>query len=251
MLSIDPSIPIPTQNNTESENLLGESKVNDMPQFDNSMYTLEYFLKNGVREDLDLTHHNGEGGRGIPTIVLKYNAAIETIEGQLNGYCNQSSIKYKYKGNYFEVIDRGATTLSDCGGDEETEFFTPLSGNIYMQKPSQKVYYEIVGNNELHLWITQDHKLVFSKKTLTIGEESIDKMISVYPNPAKKHIRIESRDSAIMSIEVYNVIGKRVLIKNSNFTYKNQLDVSKFSRGVYFLKIHTKRGSVIKRLVLE
>ncbi len=80
-------------------------------------------------------------------------------------------------------------------------------------------------------------------ETLTVEEgtsplsidENLLNNLSIYPNPVNKILHLNTNLELENSlISVFNIQGKRVL--NSKFTSKN-LDVSKLSTGVYFLRI--------------
>lgn len=71
----------------------------------------------------------------------------------------------------------------------------------------------------------------------------------VYPNPIESKFKIENTsNSEIKSIEMFNVLGERVKKKERNF---NNIDISKFANGVYFLKIKTDKGSVTQKIIKE
>lgn len=72
---------------------------------------------------------------------------------------------------------------------------------------------------------------------------------SIYPNPAKDNITITSQDYDVTGVEVYNLVGGKVL-EQSELNNDN-LDVSGLSKGVYILKINTKNGSLNQRIVIQ
>lgn len=74
----------------------------------------------------------------------------------------------------------------------------------------------------------------------TTGMENVIQSISIYPNPAKDILNISS-DEAVASIELYNMLGEKVLSTHgvANDTY---IDVSSLSNGAYILKIRTVKG---------
>lgn len=74
-----------------------------------------------------------------------------------------------------------------------------------------------------------------------------DNQVSIYPNPAKSVININSK-SEIKSIELYDVQGRIIETIIGN---KNNIDISEKSNGVYFLKITTDLGSKVEKIVKE
>jgi hypothetical protein len=85
-----------------------------------------------------------------------------------------------------------------------------------------------------------------------LGPESYreDDELVVYPNPAssKLEVRYEILDKRNASIEMYNTIGLRVYSSTiSNLTSHVSIDVSRFAKGIYLLKV----GEKVRRVVVE
>lgn len=81
---------------------------------------------------------------------------------------------------------------------------------------------------------------------LSIEEFSLDNSISVYPNPTSNIINLDiSNAVTVKSVELYNVIGKRV-IKTNNAT---TLDLTNLESGIYMLKVTTDLGSITKKII--
>ncbi len=74
----------------------------------------------------------------------------------------------------------------------------------------------------------------------TTGMENVIQSISVYPNPAKDILNISS-DEAVASIELYNMLGEKVLGTHC-VANDISIDVSSLSNGAYILKIRTVKG---------
>ncbi len=210
--------------------------------FDNSDFTLEYFLVDGEREDLDLTNPL------IPHMIFKLNDETNLLDTEIGGYCNATSAKYEVNENHLIVISRSATTLVDCGSDEETDFFDPITGNIYMQQPPEKVYYEITEDNKgLWLWMVENHKLFFTKETLGINENILDKLIQVFPNPANDYLTIKSSTVQIFKVSIFDIQGKEVLIKTTGF---DKIDLTNLDQGIYVVKLKTDSSILTKKIIL-
>jgi hypothetical protein len=58
--------------------------------------------------------------------------------------------------------------------------------------------------------------------------------LSIYPNPATTILNIANAENS--SVEVYNMLGQVLLSKN-NISFNEQISVSEFSTGTYFVKI--------------
>lgn len=68
-------------------------------------------------------------------------------------------------------------------------------------------------------------------------EEAEINNISVYPNPTKGIVKIQSEET-IESVDVYNISGH--LVQNSN---QKELDISVLEAGVYFIKVIDVKGN--------
>ncbi len=253
-LSIDPSTPLPTSSKgIEKKNSIVTINTS---LFNNREFTLKYFLKNQVREDLDLKNpndSNDETSRGIPNIIFSLNPNSEYLDAELNGFCNVSSATFKIGGSYLDVLQRGSTTLTDCGIDESSDFFKPITGNIYMHNPAKKVYYEFNEDySGLWLWTNENHKLYFESKTLNTKADIFEKSITIYPNPSNDIINITlpfGRFTSLTEIALIDNQGKIIVKKKDNF---ETIDISKYSSGIYFLKLTNKNGTTaFKKIIKE
>jgi hypothetical protein len=71
-----------------------------------------------------------------------------------------------------------------------------------------------------------------------------------YPNPAKENITISSTKENITNISIYNLLGREVFtIKPNNF--EQNIDVSRFSKGIYIAKVSTLKGWTNLKLLIE
>ncbi|EAQ43011.1 T9SS type A sorting domain-containing protein [Polaribacter sp. MED152] len=70
--------------------------------------------------------------------------------------------------------------------------------------------------------------------------------LTVYPNPANSFVNISSSEN-ISGVEVYNVIGKRVLQVTN--VVNNSIDVSSLSKGMYILKIASGDSVATKKII--
>jgi Leucine-rich repeat (LRR) protein len=86
-------------------------------------------------------------------------------------------------------------------------------------------------------------------QALSIGEFVTDNSIAVFPNPAVNFVTINS-DSAIISIQLYDVQGRLLQTKIENQT-EVTFDVSNQLDGVYFFKIQSDTGVKVVKLIKE
>ncbi|MGB8705593.1 MAG: T9SS type A sorting domain-containing protein [Gillisia sp.] len=73
--------------------------------------------------------------------------------------------------------------------------------------------------------------------------------LSIYPNPVTGNkVYITSQKNSVKEIEVYNVLGKKVL--SSRITGK-ELDVTELTPGIYILKIKEGNNQATRKLVVK
>ena len=68
--------------------------------------------------------------------------------------------------------------------------------------------------------------------------------IKVYPNPVNDKLFIGGSHDRF-DVEVYSILGQKV----DSVLATNQLDLSTFDTGVYFIKIKTNNQTVIKKII--
>ena len=119
-------------------------------------------------------------------------------------------------------------TLSDL---MESEFFAN-SAEIYFD-----YNFPILTNN----YVTE------IGESLSLSEVSTSENFVIYPNPAKQFLTITSQDN-IETIRIFNTLGK--LIKEMKLdTYHQELIISGFQSGIYFIEIQSAHHKTIKKFI--
>jgi len=85
-------------------------------------------------------------------------------------------------------------------------------------------------------------------EVLSVSDESNKEVkLGLYPNPTSDIVNIQlSTNERIENIEVYSLMGKRVLQKQDP---TNQFDLSSLSSGVYIIQVETNRGRYSRKLL--
>jgi len=89
-----------------------------------------------------------------------------------------------------------------------------------------------------------------SKSPIGINELSdLENEIVIYPNPAKDHVEIRSLINFTdkLSVEIYDVIGKKILSQNA-FSGNMKINCGDLEQGLYMVRINVTSGKTTKTL---
>ena len=91
----------------------------------------------------------------------------------------------------------------------------------------------------------------FTKKTdvIDITESTT---INIYPNPTTGELRITNYELRIEGIEIFDVYGRMQKSRKAEEQKREwNMDISDLLNGIYFVKIQTDNGVVVKKLVKQ
>ena len=72
--------------------------------------------------------------------------------------------------------------------------------------------------------------------------------LDVYPNPTKGVVEFYLEEDAF--VKVINTLGEIVMETQLSIS-DNKLDLSAYTKGIYYLEINTKKQKITKKIVLE
>ena len=81
-------------------------------------------------------------------------------------------------------------------------------------------------------------------------EDNFTNNVSIYPNPVKDRLYIET-ESEIEEVIVYDIFGRHQVTETPSHQEMISIDISNLNSGVYFVKINTTNGNIVKRFVKE
>ena len=94
-----------------------------------------------------------------------------------------------------------------------------------------------------------DGGLFIVRKSNTLGITDTETLnFSLYPNPAKSNITISAKKSGVNKIEIYNLLGQKIIDKQFDTVDTKTIDVSVLKAGVYIVKINKNTS---KRLIVK
>ncbi len=76
-------------------------------------------------------------------------------------------------------------------------------------------------------------------------------LVKIYPNPANDKITIDTKTEIIESIKVFDISGKLINDYGKSYNNLEELDISNYAKGTYFLKVKTERGLTTKKIVVN
>jgi phosphatidylserine/phosphatidylglycerophosphate/cardiolipin synthase-like enzyme len=203
-------------------------------------YTLEFGLLGFTRDDLGLAviAKDGEFGVNVRGIIEQENITGSEFANLIAAGVNVKShtgITYQFHHKY--AIADANVTASDP---------TILTGSHNWSSNAEN-------NSDENTIVIHDATIAniylqeFTERFNELGTSGIDELItvevSVFPNPSKGVVQVKS-DLAIQKINLYMVDGK--LISTTTDTI---LDIK--TKGIYFIKIITEKGILVKKIVIE
>ena len=85
---------------------------------------------------------------------------------------------------------------------------------------------------------------------VSVSENEISD-IRIYPNPTTGKLKIENGELRIEDIVIFDISGRKQKIEREKGERKVLIDISELPVGVYFLRIKTEQGKVVKKVVKE
>ena len=86
-----------------------------------------------------------------------------------------------------------------------------------------------------------------SSSTLSVTDTFIDnEALQFYPNPASSFLNIKMNNLTLDTVEVFSILGKRVMHTQSNI-----IDVNGLSKGMYIVKITTENSKVFAKRFIK
>ncbi|WP_338764206.1 T9SS type A sorting domain-containing protein [Bernardetia sp. ABR2-2B] len=73
--------------------------------------------------------------------------------------------------------------------------------------------------------------------------------IELFPNPASDFIEIKSFEISLNKYSIVNILGATV--KQGYLSEQNTIDISRFNKGLYFIRFMTDKGVITKRFIVK
>ncbi|MDR2972942.1 MAG: T9SS type A sorting domain-containing protein, partial [Bacteroidales bacterium] len=89
-----------------------------------------------------------------------------------------------------------------------------------------------------------------SKSAQSVSSE-FEKSITIVPNPTTGELRVTSYELQVTGIEVFDIYGRAVSTHYSLLTTYYSINIAHLPNGIYFVKIVTEQGEVVKKVVKQ
>ncbi len=193
--------------------------------------------------------------------VLSPNATTNYSVTGSNGSCLGNTVTFTINVNQSPSISASATPSIMCSGESSTltangatnYTWTPSTSlsnnntNTVVANPNTTTIYTVTGSNGT---CASSNSITLTVNTCT-GLQNINagSGISIYPNPSKGVFNISS-SSTFMNVTIINALGQ-IVLEESLKSNLSTIDLSKMSKGIYYLKASTNEGTKLFKLILE
>jgi len=131
----------------------------------------------------------------------------------------------------------------------ETATLTAIAYNGYKFANWTKDGVVVSTKNPYSFIATEDVELV-ANFVSNVGIENPEiAVVKIYPNPTLGKLKIECGKFEIRDVEIFDVFGK--IQRVESWKTEKAIDISHLSTGLYFVKISTEAGEVVRKVVKE
>ena len=200
------------------------------------------------------------------------------VQNLVSGEVFNSSFLYEYTDHPYPVRNLEVTEVDNnlqitWEAPEESK---PIGYNVYVNNElaannTKELSYSVVKESDLYVVevvaLYGDKKSVGIVKTSFVMDDednnegnendttnvisNFENRFEIYPNPVNDRLYIETQAlTQTLTIEIYDIYGRVQILRNSE-TQKlsNSIDVSNLKSGIYFVKVRTEEGDIVKRII--
>ncbi|MCF8272333.1 MAG: M4 family metallopeptidase [Flavobacteriaceae bacterium] len=149
----------------------------------------------------------------------------------------------------FSGVDQGSFTSSSWG-----QTVINLTELGVTANSSLKLRWEFGsdGCNGIDGWYLDDIVIYNCSEALSANDFNfLNNNIHIYPNPASGIFNIEMKSITDFQFDIYDITGKVIMSKIDVLKNNFNLDLSNYSKGIYFIKLKSDSGSITKKLIIK
>lgn len=177
-----------------------------------------------------------------PVVHFEYEADTEAIDH--NGYVVGNDF---YLSSYRAGIRILDISDIDNGNMVETKFFDTFPGSDSANFDGAWSVYPYFASGNIVISDINRGLFIVRDSSLGINDNTVSNF-AVSPNPAKDIVTISSKTEPITQIEIYNVLGQKVMDQKFSNSLSEKINVSNLQSGMYVMKVN---ATTTKRLLID
>lgn len=187
-----------------------------------------------------------ENGGAIRDVTVKITPSEETQTTA--ALCFQ-------KGEMEYVYNAGGYSALEMFNLYEQAYSVQKGGSMFKEGTYDTTFHALWDTVENTIWVCcagNGDTLVISQDIPAYSESSLDVIdvnLDIYPNPTAERISVSSSVN-IQEAELINASGQSVLkkqINGNNFA----INVTEYTKGVYFLRLKTDKNTLLKKIIIK
>ncbi len=192
---------------------------------------------------------------GIGTHTLSSVGFSDAFTWKLTQNCNETVTLTTASANL--MMCAGESTTLTASGTGNIVWYNAASGSSVIANGNQFISPLLTAGSHTYYAASQGSVCTSPRSAMVvtvgtcafIGEQSVQKRMTIFPNPASSEIQIEVVDQTDdYKIEVFNSLGSQVLFPVI-MKDKTRVDISSLPPGVYFIKVSDGSWSTTERLL--
>ena len=194
----------------------------------------------------DPTNYSSPGTYTVSWSYDDGNGNIVSQNQQVIVNAMDTSIRTNY--NSLQANNTGATSYQWLNCDDGYSEITGANSSLFT--PAQSGYYSLrIGINNC---IDTSSCYYISVLPTGIDTKENNSLIEIYPNPTTGVFNIRSKSQEkINSYFLINNLGEIVIdIKNAE-SNSNEIDLSNYPTGIYYIKLFTDKSVLVKKIILK
>ena len=188
------------------------------------------------------------------------------VQNLVSGEVFNSSFLYEYTNHPYPIRNLEVTEVDNNLQItwEAPEENNPTGYNVYVNNKlvadnTTELSHSVAKESDLYIIevvaLYGDKKSVGTISTSFVMEDDETNVISnyenninIYPNPVNDRLYIETQTQTL-TIEIYDIYGRRQVAETPRHQGNSAIDVSNLKSGIYFVKVRTEEGDIVKRII--
>ena len=101
-------------------------------------------------------------------------------------------------------------------------------------------------------WYIDDIVIYNCSQTLSLNDiDFLNKNVRIHPNPSEGIFNIEMKNILNFHYEIFDISGKSITNKIDVTLNSFEINLSKYSKGIYFLKLQSNESVITKKLIIK